>query len=66
MSSSEGRITLANVPPGEYMAYAWDDWQQVEYSNADWMRRNASGVSITVQAGQTAQVKLRQQAAPPL
>lgn len=63
MSGADGRFTVANIAPGEYKVYAWDDWQQVEYANPDWMQRNSSPVSVTVEPGQTAQVKLRQKAA---
>ncbi|MES1258715.1 MAG: hypothetical protein ABUS51_09800, partial [Acidobacteriota bacterium] len=61
----DGRFSVANLAPGDYKVYAWDDWQQVEYANPDWMSRNASGSAATVDAGQTVQVKLRQLQVPP-
>ena len=64
MSEADGHFTVPNLPPGEYKVYAWDDWQNVEYANPEWMQRNASGVPATVEGGQSAQVGLRQQMVP--
>ena len=61
----DGRFKMTGVPPGDYTVYAWDDIQQVEYADADWMRRHAgSGVPVTVSAGQSAEVKLTRVVAP--
>ena len=66
MSRADGHFKVSNLPPGDYQVYAWDDVQPVEYANPDWMMRNAKGAAASVEAGQTAQVKLQQQPAPPL
>jgi hypothetical protein len=61
MSGADGHFTVPNLAPGKYQVFAWDDAQQVEYANPDWMQRNSSPVSVTVEAGQTSQVsKIRQ------
>ncbi len=66
MSQADGHFTVPTLAPGDYTVCAWDDWQQVEYANADWMQRNAAPVRATVEGGQTVQVRLRQQKTPPL
>lgn len=56
---------LLNLAPGDYNLYAWDDPNQVEYADQDWMRRyGGSGTAVTVSSGQSAQVKLTQQKIP--
>ncbi len=54
-----GRATFKNLPPGRYFVGAWDDNQQVEYGNPDWMRQFGSGQSVTVEAGQATTTQLR-------
>ncbi len=65
-TGGNGRATLKNLPPGRYFVGAWDDNQQVEYGNPDWMRQYGSGQSVTVDAGQatTAQVRLNRVPVP--
>jgi hypothetical protein len=59
MTSPDGHFKISGLAPGDYRVYAWDDFSQVEYSDAEWMRRNGgSGVAVSVTAGQTADVKL--------
>jgi hypothetical protein len=60
-----GHFKIDNLPPGDYKVYAWDDNTNVEYGNPDWMRQNARGVTVSVAPGQTAQVKVARQTAPP-
>jgi hypothetical protein len=61
----DGHVKLQGLAPGDYRIYAWDDVQQVEYADAEWMKRNGgSGVAVTVQAGQTAQVTVKEQTVP--
>lgn len=60
-----GHFKIDTVPPGDYRVYAWDDNNKVEYANPDWMQRNGKAVAVTVEPGQTAQVKLVRQIAPP-
>ena len=55
---------FSTVPPGNYKVYAWDDNTNVEYANPEWMQRNGKSVAVTVDPGQTAQVKLVRQNAP--
>jgi hypothetical protein len=62
---SSGHFKLQSLAPGDYTVYAWDDANQVEYADQDWMRRYAGGgVAVTVSAGQNSQVKLTQQKVP--
>jgi hypothetical protein len=64
-AQSTGHFKLANIAPGDYTVYAWDNPNQVQYAVADWMRRYGSGgVSVTISAGQNAQIKLTQQSVP--
>jgi Carboxypeptidase regulatory-like domain/Polysaccharide lyase family 4, domain II len=64
ITDANGHFKIATVPPGDYKVYAWDDNNNVEYANPEWMQRNGKGVSVTVDSGQTAQVKLVRQNAP--
>jgi len=64
MSMPDGHFSIPGIAPGEYKVYSWDDWQQVEYANPDWMRRFASGTSVTIDPAQTAHIKLRRQNVP--
>jgi hypothetical protein len=64
-AQANGHFKLRNVAPGDYTIYAWDEPNDVEYADTDWMRRNGSGgVSVTVTAGQNQQVKLTEQRVP--
>lgn len=64
-ATPEGRFKMAGLAPGDYTVYAWDDIQQVEYADPEWMRRNGGqGLAVTVMAGQTADVKLTRAMAP--
>jgi hypothetical protein len=64
-TAPDGHIKLQALAPGDYRIYAWDDASQVEYADADWMQRyGGGGVSVSLQAGQTAQVTVKQQAVP--
>jgi hypothetical protein len=55
----DGRFRIPNVAPGDYRIYAWDNVNEAEYGDEDWMkRRGGYGQSITVASGQTATVKL--------
>jgi hypothetical protein len=58
MSSADGHFKVAGLAPGDYRVFAWDDFQQVEYADPDWMRRNGGGgVAVSVASGQTADAK---------
>jgi len=60
-----GHFRLANVAPGDYMIYAWDDATQVQYAAPEWMRRYAGGgLPVSVSAGQNSQIKLTRQQVP--
>lgn len=61
---TNGHFNTRNLQPGDYTATAWDSTRNVEYANPDWMRQYA-GVSITITADQTANVKLTRLTAPP-
>jgi hypothetical protein len=55
----DGHFRIANLAPGDYRIYAWDDITQVEYADAEWMKRQGGrGQSVTVSPGQTASLKL--------
>jgi hypothetical protein len=61
----DGRFRIAALAPGDYRVYGWDDFQQVEYNDPDWMRRNGgSAVTVTISAGQTADTKVIRTAVP--
>ncbi len=64
VTDANGHFKISTVPPGDYKVYAWDDNNNVEYANPEWMQRNGKGVAVTVASGQTAQVKLVRQNAP--
>ncbi len=56
---ADGRFQLANLAPGDYRIYAWDDITQVEYADSEWMKRQGGkGQSVTISPGQTASLKL--------
>jgi hypothetical protein len=61
----DGKFRLQGLPPGDYRVFGWDDFQQVEWADADWMRRNAgAGVAVTVSAGQSADAKVTRVVVP--
>jgi hypothetical protein len=61
-----GHFNVHHLAPGDYAAWAWDSVSGIEYRNPDWMRQYAgAGATISVQAGQNAQIKLVRQTAPP-
>jgi hypothetical protein len=65
VARATGHFKLQNVAPGDYTVYAWDDPAEVAYADTEWMRRYAgSGVTVTVTASQSSQVKLTQQKLP--
>ena len=65
MSQPSGHFKIQNVAPGDYTIYAWDDPNEVEYADPDWMRRNGGGgTAITVAASQNQQIKLTLQPVP--
>jgi hypothetical protein len=58
-ASPDGRFKIANLAPGDYRVFGWDDFQEVEYADPDWMRRNGGGgIVATVTGGQSADVKV--------
>jgi hypothetical protein len=67
MSQPSGHFKIQNVAPGDYTIYAWDDPNEVEYADPDWMRRNGGGgTAVTVTAAQNQQIKLTWQLVPQL
>jgi carboxypeptidase family protein len=59
MGGADGHFRLANLPPGDYRIYAWDDITQVEYADPEWMKHHGGkGQSVTVSPGQTASLML--------
>ena len=64
-ASADGYYSLPVVPPGTYKAYSWSDAQQAEYANPEWLRQfGGDGVEVTVAAGQTAKIELKQTQLP--
>jgi hypothetical protein len=58
-SGPDGHFRIANLAPGDYRIYAWDDIAQVEYADAEWMQRHGGkGQPATVSPGQTVSLKL--------
>jgi len=65
VSQQNGHFKLQNVAPGDYTLYAWDEPNEVEYADPEWMRRNGGGgIPVTVTAGQSQQFKLTEQLVP--
>lgn len=65
-TAPDGHFKIGGLAPGDYKVYGWDDFTRVEYVDPDWMRRNGgSGVSATVTAGQSADVKVTRVTVPP-
>ena len=64
-ADASGHFKIDTLPPGDYKVYAWDDSSNVEYGNPEWMRQNGKGVAVSVAPGQTAQVRVTRQTAPP-
>jgi hypothetical protein len=62
---TEAHFKLQSLAPGDYTIYAWDDPNEVQYADPDWMRRNGGGgLAVTVAAGQNQQIKLTRQLVP--
>src|SRR5580704_7399906 len=58
-SQADGKITMPNVPAGPCKAWAFDDGDNIEYADEDWMRRYAgAGVDVTIVTGSAVQVSL--------
>jgi hypothetical protein len=58
-------VKLQNLAPDNYTICAFDDINNVQYADAEWMRRNGAGCqTLTITAGQNQQIKLIQQTAP--
>jgi hypothetical protein len=58
-SGEDGRFTMANLPPGDYVAYAFDDARNVEYAEPEWMQVNAnSGVPVNILPGSSSAAAL--------
>jgi hypothetical protein len=50
---------MTSVPPGDYLAYAFDDTRNVEYAEPEWIRLNAgAGVPVSIAPGSSATVSL--------
>lgn len=65
INQSAGHVKVQNLAPADYTICAWDDLTNVQYGDADWMRRNGGGCqAVTVTAGQNQQVRLVRQTAP--
>ncbi len=64
-STNEGKLTIRNLPPGDYRVYAFDDGRNVEYADPEWMQRNGgSGAPLTIAPGQMAHLSLTSRTTP--
>jgi len=64
-TDADGSFKAAGFAPGDYRVFGWDDIDQAEWADAEWMRRfGGSGVSVTVNAGQSAEVRVARLAIP--
>lgn len=61
-----GQFSAKDLAPGTYSVSAWDRPNEIEYTNADWMSRNARQTSVTITAGQRTTVSLTLQTTPPI
>ncbi len=65
VAASDGHATVPALAPGDYRVYSWDDPRQAEYADPAWMKRyGGSGAEVSVRAGQTASVTVKQQTIP--
>jgi hypothetical protein len=52
---NDGRVHFADVPPGEYRLYAWEDLPESADENAEFIARHEQhGRSVSVRDGATA------------
>jgi hypothetical protein len=64
-SQADGTFSMKIVPAGPCKAWAFDDAENVEYADEDWMRRYAgAGVEVTIVTGSAAQVSLVRRVVP--
>jgi hypothetical protein len=64
-SQNDGIVSMQSVPAGPCKAWAFDDGNNVEYADEDWMRRYAgTGVDVTIVSGSTTQVSLVRRVVP--
>ncbi|MES1260755.1 MAG: hypothetical protein ABUS49_03390 [Acidobacteriota bacterium] len=64
-SAEDGKFTCEHVPPGNYVADAFDDGSSVEYGEPEWMRVNAGpGLPVTITPRGTLRVALERVTVP--
>jgi hypothetical protein len=64
-AGADGTFKIGGLAPGDYRVFGWNDSNQVEWADPDWMRRNAgTGVAVSVAAGQTAETKITRATVP--
>jgi hypothetical protein len=64
-TDADGSFKAAGLAPGDYRVFGWDDIDQAEWADPEWMRRfGGSGMAAAVSAGQTAEVKVARVAIP--
>jgi protocatechuate 3,4-dioxygenase beta subunit len=60
IADERGNFALRGIPPGEYIAYAWDRIEPNAFLNADFMLRYAeSGIPVRIASGSNAPLALR-------
>jgi hypothetical protein len=64
-SQADGSVSMQNIPAGPCKAWAFDDGNNVEYADEDWMRRYAgAGVDVMITTGNTTQASLVRRVVP--
>jgi hypothetical protein len=64
-AGDDGKATRANVPSGDYSAWAFDDISQIAWNEEDWMKQHAGApVQVTISKSGAAPVTLKRIAAP--
>jgi hypothetical protein len=58
VSDEAGHIALKDVPPGDYLAFAWEDVEDGVWFDADFVKA-AQGQAVKVQVGQKANEEIQ-------
>jgi hypothetical protein len=60
LTDQRGRFTLANLPPGEYKVFAWEDVENGAWMDPDFLKPvEEQGMPITMREGVVADVELK-------
>jgi hypothetical protein len=62
LTDSQGRFTFANLPPGEYKLFAWDDVESGAWTDPEFLKPiEAKGQLVTLREGSTEEIELKSQ-----